>query len=125
MNQFKENVPEEKVSVPAEETMPSRGFFSLLFSGDMLTREAAIRALPYFMFLAAIAMFYISNRHHAEKNVREIDRGTKELKELRWEYMTAKAELMHKSKQTEVAKKVEHIGLKESTVPPKKIVVKK
>ena len=38
--------------------------------------------------------------------------------------MTAKSELMYKSKQSEVAKMVEEMGLKELTAPPYKIVVK-
>lgn len=123
MNQLREtaNVPAEGQE---EDKKSSRGFFSLLFSGELLTQEGVIRAFPFLMFLAAVAMFYISNRHLAERNVRQIDKVTKELKELRWEYMTTKAELMYKSKQTEVAKKVEAMGLRESRVPPKKIVLK-
>ena len=46
-----------------------------------------------------------------------------ELKEVRWNFMATKSDLMYKSKQTEVAKAVEGMGLKEITSPPKKIVI--
>ncbi len=105
-------------NLPKEEKAKKESFFDSFF-----TQEAAIKALPFFFFLAGIAMFYISNRHYAEKNVREIDKVSKELRELRSEYMTTKAELMYRSNQTEVAKRLEHTGIKEAKVPPKKIVI--
>ena len=59
----------------------------------------------------------------AVKNIREIDKLNKEVKELSWEYKSLKADLMFKSKLTEVAKKVDTLGIKELTEPPNKIVV--
>lgn len=79
--------------------------------------------LPYFLFLALLALVYISDRHYAEDVARDINKGAKELKELRWEYITAKAELMHLSQQTEVAERARELHLAESVVPPVKIRV--
>jgi hypothetical protein len=59
----------------------------------------------------------------AMKNIRKIDKLSKEVKELSWEYKSLKADLMFKSKLTEVAKKVDTLGIKELVAPPKKIVV--
>jgi len=42
---------------------------------------------------------------------------------LSWEYKSLKADLMFKSKMTEVAKKVDTLGLKELIEPPKKLIV--
>jgi hypothetical protein len=67
---------------------------------------------------------YIANGYYAEKSVREISRINTELKELKSEYIISKSELMFMSNQSEVAHAVAPFGLKESTVPPKKIVVK-
>ncbi|MCS6975318.1 MAG: FtsL-like putative cell division protein, partial [Cyclobacteriaceae bacterium] len=47
-----------------------------------------------------------------------------EVEDLRADYITAKSELMYASKQSEVARKVAPLGLKESLVPPFKIVLK-
>jgi fucose permease len=78
----------------------------------------------FLLMLFAIALLYIRNAHYSEGLVREIDSTKHEVKEIRWEYMTTKAELMYASKQTEVAKAVKSMGLKELSAPPKKIKVK-
>jgi hypothetical protein len=57
--------------------------------------------------------------------VREIDALSNELKELRSEYIATKSELMFKSKQSQVAKLVDPLGIKESLYPPVKIKVTK
>ena len=77
--------------------------------------------LAYAFFLFALAMFYIWNNHKANALVREINNKGKQLKELRWEYMTTKSELMYKSKLTEIIPIVEPMGLKELKEPPIKI----
>ncbi|GIV34257.1 MAG: hypothetical protein KatS3mg031_1792 [Chitinophagales bacterium] len=89
----------------------------------MLSLENIASNLPYFLFLVFLAMLYISNTHSVENTIRNIDRMKAEVKEIRWNYISAKAELMFKSKQTEVARAVEPLGLKELVNPPKKIVV--
>ena len=56
-------------------------------------------------------------------SVNELINKNKELKELKWEHLTAKSILMSKSKQSEVAKITKTFGLNEAVVPPTKIVV--
>ncbi|MBL4754750.1 MAG: hypothetical protein JKY52_14295 [Flavobacteriales bacterium] len=100
----------------------ARGFLGIL-NGDFLTRENALQRLPYLFFLTFLVIGYIGNIHYAESTVREADVLMKELKELRSEYITTKFELMFKSRQSEVAKSVAHMGLKEPIIPPKKIAI--
>jgi hypothetical protein len=50
--------------------------------------------------------------------VRNINKVNHELKELQYEYKFLKSEVMFRSKQSEIAKTVETLGLKELTVPP-------
>lgn len=78
----------------------------------------------FLFMLFAIALLYIRNAHYSENLVRTLDRTKHEVKEIRWEYMSTKAELMSASKQTEIAKVVKSMGLKELSSPPKKIKVK-
>ena len=80
--------------------------------------------VAYLMLLFVIALLYIRNAHFNENMVRQIDETKVKTKVMRWEYMTVKAALMQQSKQTEVAKAVKNMGLKELTNPPKKITVK-
>ena len=60
----------------------------------------------------------------AEQTVRKINITQVEVEDLRADYTTLKADLMFSSKQSEVARKVKPLGLKESLTPPYKIVVK-
>lgn len=87
--------------------------------------RALVSNMPFILFLSALALVYIANSHMAEKKVRRINKLGREIKELRWEYLNVKSELMFRSKLSEVSKAVEPLGLKALNNPPQKIVVKK
>ena len=93
-------------------------------SNGFIAAEDATRALPFIMFLGLLGMIYIANRHLAEKNIRDIDKLTKEVHELNWEYKVTKADLAYKSTLSEVAKRVDTLGVKESIQPAQKITIK-
>lgn len=97
-----------------------------VFNGNFLTNKSSIKQAPFVMFLTIVALFYIANSYYAERKIRQINKINNELKELRSEYITSKSKLMFVSKQSEVAKTAEVMGLpiKESTTPPGKIIVK-
>jgi Bacteriodetes cell division protein (FtsL-like) len=77
-----------------------------------------VRNMPFFLFLACLAVVYIYNGHYADKIVRSIGKTNNELKELQYEYKTLKSEVMFRSKQSELARAVEPFGLKELVSPP-------
>jgi cell division protein FtsL len=77
-----------------------------------------VQNIPYFLFLSALAVVYIYNGHYADKTIRNINKVNKDLKELQYEYKTLKSEVMFRSKQSEMAKAVEPLGLKELMMPP-------
>lgn len=83
-----------------------------------LNYQSLVRQVPFFLFLAVLAVLYIYNGHYADKTIRNINRTAKEVKELQWEYKTVKSEVMFRSKQSELAKAVEPLGLKELTEAP-------
>ncbi|MGB0864359.1 MAG: FtsL-like putative cell division protein [Saprospiraceae bacterium] len=80
--------------------------------------------LPFVFFLAFLATVYIANSRYAEHNLRDIQGLQREVRELNYEYMSLKSALMQSSMQSEVAKKVDKVGLRELTDKPFKIVVK-
>lgn len=84
-----------------------------------------VHYLPKIFFVLVLGLIYIGNTHYAEETVREINRIQVEVEDLRADYTTLKADLMFSSKQSEVARKVKPLGLKESLNPPYKVVVKK
>jgi hypothetical protein len=118
-----DEVEAQKVVEPIKEDGAATAFFRKLFTEGVVSKESATGMLPYLMFLCVLGMIYIANSHMAVKNIRDIDRLNKEVKELSWEYKSLKADLMFKSKQTEVAAKVDTLGLKQLIEPPKKIIV--
>lgn len=83
-----------------------------------------VHYVPKIVFLMALGLIYIGNTHYAERAVRKINHIQVEVEDLRADYTTLKADLMFSSKQSEVARKVKALGLKESLNPPYKVVVK-
>ena len=84
-----------------------------------------VRVMPYVFFLTLLALIYIGNIYYAERTIRDIDRTERELKELRSEFITAKSDLMFRSKFSEVAVAIAPRELKESIVAPRKLIVRK
>ena len=140
-NQFKniaQETPQEDLMVKEEleATKPqtanieikegsTTAFLRKLFTEGVITKETATDILPFIIFLCVLVMLYIANSHMAIKNIRKIGGLSKDVKELSWEYKSLKAELMFKSKPTEVAKRVDTLGIKELIEPPKKLIVEK
>ena len=87
----------------------------------LLSYHWIVRNTPFFLFLSLLAVVYIYNGHFAEKKIKDINRTARELKELQYEYKTVKSELMFQSKQSEIVKAMEPLGLKELLQPPMKI----
>lgn len=94
------------------------GFFSSMLDGTILTREKVEAMLPFFLFLAVLAITLIFNTYYAEKKARELEQLRTEIIELRFRYITTKSELMILSNQTEVARRLKSRGVVESLVPP-------
>ena len=84
----------------------------------ILNYQSIVKQIPFFLFLALLAVIYIYNGHYADKTIRNINQTAKEVKELQYEYKTVKSEVMFRSKQSELAKAVEPLGLKELTIAP-------
>ncbi|WP_410220028.1 FtsL-like putative cell division protein [Pedobacter sp.] len=130
-NQFKIKTEEPEEEIVEREEVADKEvkeggvtvFFRKLFVEGVVSKETATGVLPYLIFLCVLGMVYIANSHMAVKNIREIDKLSKEVKELSSEYKSLKADLMFKSKMTEVAKKVDTLGIKELIEPPQKLVI--
>jgi hypothetical protein len=82
-----------------------------------------VKYLPKILFAVFLSLIYISNTHYAEKTTRQINKAQTEVEDLRADYTTLKAEVMFASKQSEVARRVKELGLKESLRPPFKVIV--
>jgi hypothetical protein len=79
--------------------------------------------IPFFLFLALLAVIYIANGHMADKTLRKISDTEKQIKQLEFEYKTAKSEVMASSREPEIVKAASPLGLKIDTIPPMRIKV--
>jgi hypothetical protein len=84
----------------------------------LLNYQSVMKQIPFFLFLAMLAIVYIYNGHYADKTNRKIDETGRQLQELQHEFKSVKGDALGKSKPSEVTKAVEPIGLKELTVAP-------
>lgn len=84
----------------------------------LLNYQSVVEQIPFFLFLAMLAVIYIYNGHQADKLARDITKTTRELKELQYEYKTVKGDVLFRSKQSELVKAVAPLGLKELSAAP-------
>ena len=83
-----------------------------------LNYQSIVKQVPFFLFLSLLAVLYIYNGHNADKMIRNINRLSRDVKELQYEYKSVKSEVMFRSKESELEKAVEPLGLKELTTSP-------
>ncbi|WP_262249150.1 FtsL-like putative cell division protein [Parapedobacter soli] len=127
-NAYKRQPLSEEEQAELQETVEekadaTRSFFQSLFSTDRFSSSTFVGYIPFIAFVGLLAILYIANRHYAERTVRQIDHLGREVKEMNWDYKSLSADLMKLTTQSEIAKRVDTMGLKERTAPPKKIVI--
>ncbi len=83
----------------------------------LFSHQWVVRNVPYFLFLSALAVLYIYNGHFSDSTIKSINKTSKTLKEAQYEYKSLKSEVMFRSKQSELAKAVAPLGLKELMQP--------
>ena len=84
----------------------------------LLNYKAIVKQVPFFLFLAVLAVIYIYNGHQADKTIRNITKTGNDLKELQYEFKSVKGDVLRRSKQSELMQAVEPLGLKELVTSP-------
>jgi hypothetical protein len=124
------DIEQEPVEPAKEEILPVKKqgrigkSVSRVLGGEILSRKSVLNNLTFLVYMALLAMLYIANTYYAEKTFKNIERIKNELKEYRFQYITAKSALMFNSQQSEIAKRASLHGLKITTLPPYKIFYK-
>ena len=88
-----------------------------------MSAELVLQNLPFVLFLGFLAIIYIANAHYAEKRIREVFELQKEVKDLRREYHSIRADIAFNSRRTELARQLKDEGLGQSVKRQKKIRV--
>lgn len=91
--------------------------------GGFLGDDRTLRALPFVVYLTALALIAIKCAHGIDEKVIRISRMRSEMKELEAEFMETRAQLMELGMEGKVIERGQALGLEEAKSPPKKIVV--
>lgn len=81
--------------------------------------------LMFVGFLMVLGLLYIANVHSVERKLRQAKSLKEEIKELNYNYMQIKNEIVHKGTQTQIAERVKSAGLKTDGSDLNKIMVDK
>lgn len=84
----------------------------------LLNYQSVVKQVPFFLFLSLLAVIYIYNGHYSDRLIRDINATSKTVKELQYEYKMVKGDVLFRSKQSEISKAVEPLGLKEPSAWP-------
>ncbi|REK03485.1 MAG: hypothetical protein DWQ39_09810 [Bacteroidetes bacterium] len=109
-------------SAPPRKKKTKKDFLRFINIFGIMDRNQIVHSMPFILFVTVIIIGYIANSYYAEKMVREIKKTKSELKDKNAEYIYTKSEVITHSRQSQVAKSVEPMEIKESTEPPKLIL---
>ena len=94
-----------------------------LLQGRIISHDVLMRQWKKIAVIMVLLLVYISNRYTCQQKISELNRLRQELTDVRYEALTISAELMGKSRQSQVKKLMEEKGLslEESKQPPFKL----
>ena len=82
-----------------------------------------LRHFSFLMFLALLAVIYISNGHWADNTIRDINVTARQVKEMEYEYKNLKSLEMYRSRESQVMQAAGELGLKPASEPPVKLEI--
>ena len=88
-----------------------------VLGGSFLVKENFVKQFPFMVTVTVLLMALITNTYIAESRTREITKANKQLSDLRAKYVELKANIMEASLQSELIKKLDGTGIKESLDP--------
>jgi len=100
------------------------GVYDIL-KARFLIQDDAIKSWRFIVFLIVLAIIMIANTQRFEQKVFKEAELTKQVKELRSEFVDRRSQLMKLKMESTVSEKMSKRQIFPSTVPPTKIKVKK
>ncbi|MEG1497850.1 MAG: FtsL-like putative cell division protein [Bacteroidales bacterium] len=95
-----------------------------VMDGSIVLKDSLQTHWKLIFFCFVLCLLLIANNYFSETMVRETTQIKRELKELRFSQISTKAERMLLARQSSIAKRLDSTGIKESVVPPIKIIYK-
>ncbi len=94
-----------------------------VMGGGMFSKDGFVGMFPFFLYVVALSMIYITNVYIAEDVSRDIAKSNRRIEDLHVEYVYLKSEITKITKQSNMANMLKGKGIKESVEPLRKIVV--
>ena len=110
--------------VKNKKDQPSKNPLVRILEVEFFSKTDIQKWLPFVLYCTLLAFIYISNRIYAEKRVRHLNELQKEVRNAQADYYTIKSNIENLTKPTEIAKRVEHLGLKQN-LKPSEVIKKK
>ncbi|HRP90268.1 MAG TPA: FtsL-like putative cell division protein [Edaphocola sp.] len=79
---------------------------------DHFSYKGVVLNVPFLIFIALLAVFYISNNNKGISIARAIEKKTKVLEEARWRYKDAQSNLIYRTSEKKLSEQTEKIGIK-------------
>lgn len=89
-----------------------------------LGMQGLVNNIPLILVVMGFFILNIFVVHYTENTIRDLNKKSTQLKQLRWHYIDQKSKLMYMTKESELAKHAVQQGLDVLTSPPSKIEVK-
>jgi len=96
-----------------------------ILDGSIITQDKILKQWPYVLLLACLSILLIANNYVSERIIRETNSINRELRELRTEHLATLSDYLRTKQESEIARRLEGLGIRESRVPPKRIIVRK
>lgn len=94
-----------------------------LMNGDFLTKKYVVDNFPFFAFVGFLIVMLIAKGYYVQELNNNIEKTKIELGEINAQKVTYGSELHLKKRRKNMLEKLGPRGLKESKVPPRKIVI--
>lgn len=95
-----------------------------LLKVKFLVSEGSLANWGFIFYLTFLAIIMIASSHNADKKVYQIAEINLQVKELRSEFVDTRKRLMQEKMESSVARKMKPKGIRTSSIPPTKIIVK-
>lgn len=96
-----------------------------ILKGRLLLSHDAAKNWRMLLFLSVLAMVMIWSAHSADRKIHEIAAKNSEVKEFRTRFVDGRSRLMQLQMESNIKKKLSGEGIKPSSTPPFKLIVKK
>ncbi len=78
---------------------------------DSISYKGVVLNVPFMIFLALLALAYISNSNNGVALSREIEKKNKELEEVRWKFKDAEANLIFNLSEKQISERALKMGI--------------